>query len=149
MEMKKERTLVFIKYPQSTNVGDILGIITLLNKNGFGIFQSKTIQLNLEQARNFYREHQEKPFFDELSQAITKGPIIPIIVEKTSSDIIKEIRDLVGDKDPKKAAPGTIRNSFGIWLGENAIHASDCIEARKRECQIVFPEYNNLFSLNK
>lgn len=138
--MAKQRTLVFIKYPHSTRGGDLLGIFSMLNKAGFSIEAMKTYQLAIEEAREFYAEHQGKVFFEELVQSIIEGPIIPLIIEKESDDIIKDIRDLVGDKDPAKAAIGTIRRTFGYWIGENGIHASDCLCAVIREGKIIFPE---------
>lgn len=142
--MVKQRTLVFIKYPHSNRGGDLLGIFSMLNKAGFSIAAMKTSQLTIEEAREFYIEHQGKVFFEELVQSIIKGPIIPLIIEKESDDIIKDIRDLVGDKNPAKAAIGTIRRAFGYWIGENGIHASDCVEAKIREGKILFPELISL-----
>lgn len=138
--MAKQRTLVFIKYPHSTRGGSLLGIFSMLNKAGFSIEAMKTYQLTIEEAREFYVEHQGKKFFDEITEAIIRGPIVPLIIEKETDDIIRDIRELVGDKDPAKAITGTIRNAFGDWIGENGIHASDCIEAKIREGKILFPE---------
>jgi len=92
--------------------------------------------LKKEHAENFYDIHKEKPFFNELVEFITSGPLIVIALRKEGA--VDEWRKLMGATDPAKADAGTIRKSFGTEIGKNAVHGSDSLENAKRELLLFF-----------
>ena len=110
-------------------------------KNDLKILDSKKLEITKEEAAEFYKVHQSKPFFDALCNYLSSGPIIVIILE--GKNAVKQNRDLMGATDPKNAAPNTIRKLYGnhkLVNGtyENAIHGSDSIESAEREINFFF-----------
>ncbi|MDG5800021.1 nucleoside-diphosphate kinase [Marinilabiliaceae bacterium ANBcel2] len=135
--MKKEVTLTMIKpfAVKEHNIGEILSYI---ERTGFHIRALKMTQLAKEKAAIFYDEHKDKPFFNELINFMSSGPVVTAILEKENA--VEDFRKLIGSTDPDKAAKGTIRRVFAKDKTRNAIHGSDSIESAKKECRFFFSE---------
>lgn len=131
-----EKTFALIK-PDAVEKGHTGDIITLIERNGFTIVKMEKRQLTKEFAETFYGVHAGKPFFGELVDYVTSGPVIALMLER--EDAIQEWRNLMGATDPKKAAVGTIRKMFGTHIGSNATHGSDARETAQFELQLFFP----------
>ena len=106
-----------------------------LNK-GFKILKEKKIKIEKSEAEKFYQVHQTKPFYNDLCEYLSSGPILVMVLEK--KDAILANRNLMGATDPKKAEEGTIRNSFGISIDKNSVHGSDSSENAKIEIEFFF-----------
>ena len=133
--MPKEKTLSLIK-PDGVR-RNITGLINAkIEGVDLKIIAQKMLVLDEKKAKEFYAEHKEKPFFGELVESITSGPIIAQILE--GEDGIAKNREIMGTTDPKEAKPGTIRNLFGLSIGENTVHGSDSPESAEREIPIFF-----------
>ena len=104
-------------------------------KAHFKILCSKLIKMTKVEAENFYSIHKEKPFFSELIDYITSGPIVQVVLEGNSA--IEVVRQMVGATNSLKAASGTIRGDFGLSHTENVIHASDSVDSFEREFNIL------------
>lgn len=130
-----ERTYIMVKPDgvQRSLVGEIVGRI---EKKGFKIIAMKMLKIDSEKASDHYGEHKEKPFFKDLVDFITSGPVVAMVIE--GEDSINGMRSMMGMTDPKRSAPGTIRGDFGINLSRNVIHGSDSPESAKREISIFF-----------
>jgi len=115
------------------HIGEIL---TMVTRAGFWISAMKYLKLNEEQARYFYSIHQGKPFFEDLIRFMTSGPIVVAILEK--EDAVEEYRKLIGNTDPAKAEPGTIRKLFAESIQRNAVHGSDSNENAVKEANFFF-----------
>ena len=113
-------------------------IIDMVEHNGFEVVRLQKVIVAQELAEEFYAEHKDKPFFGELVEFVTSGPVIIMALHKDNA--IAAWRDLIGATDPAKAAVGTIRNSFGTSIGKNAVHGSADSESAVRELQLFFPE---------
>jgi len=131
-----ERTFAIIK-PDAVKAKNAGAIIDMIEKNGFEIVRMEKIHLSKDKAEGFYAVHKGKPFFDELVEFMTSGPVIVMVLEKENA--IKAWRDLMGNTDSKLAAPGTIRNLFGTDKGVNAAHGSDAPETAQQEIKHFFP----------
>ena len=107
-------------------------------KEDFNILKEKKIQLALEDAEEFYKVHQAKPFYNELCLYLSSGPILVMILEK--EDAVFANRKLMGATDPKKAEDGTLRKKFGISIDKNSVHGSDSIENAKIEIDFFFKD---------
>lgn len=130
-----QRTLTILK-PDTLRknlVGEVLGRI---ETDGLEIEALKMIQLSRDQARDFYAEHQDQPFFEGLVDFMTSGPVVVGIV--AGEDAIPRLRTLMGATDPAEAAPGTIRAEFAGELPENMIHGSDSPKSAEREIGFFF-----------
>ena len=114
-------------------------IVAMIEKAGFVIIKSKNMQMDAEFAGKFYTEHIGKPFFKDLVEFMTSGPVYAIIIEK--DNCITDFREFIGNTNPAKAKPGSIRNLFGGELPHNAIHASDSPESATREISLIFNSY--------
>jgi nucleoside-diphosphate kinase len=132
-----ETTLAIIKPDavEAKNSGQIINIIEL---NDFNIKDMKKIQLTKQDAEKFYEVHKERPFFQELVDYMVSGPVIVLALEK--EDAVKAWRDTMGETDPLKARPGSIRAMFGTSIGSNATHGSDSVENAHNEVAFFFPE---------
>ena len=108
---------------QANNIGPILA---MMNKAGFKIKAMKYLQLSREQAGNFYAVHKERPFYGELVDYMSSGPIVAAILEKDNA--VADFRKLIGATDPTKAEEGTIRKLFAKSIAANAVHGSDSDE---------------------
>jgi nucleoside-diphosphate kinase len=113
-------------------------IIDEIEHNGFEIVRLQKVIVSQELAEEFYAEHKEKPFFGELVEFVISGPVIIMALHKENA--ITAWRDLIGATDPAKAAVGTIRNSYGTSIGNNAVHGSADSESAVRELGLFFPE---------
>ncbi len=123
--MATNKTLTMIK-PDAVKAGSIGGILAMINKAGFRIVSMKMTHLTTEKAQEFYSVHKERPFFGELVEFMTSGPIVAAILEKDNA--VADFRTLIGATNPADAAPGTIRALYAKSIGENAVHGSDSDE---------------------
>lgn len=135
-----QHTFSMIK-PDATKrkLGEVINQIFVDNK--LEIVQSQKIRLSDKIAREFYAEHKERSFFNEMISEITSGEVIIQILKGTNA--IQRNREIMGETDPKNAAPGTIRAKYGISIGENSIHGSDSEISAKREINLMFPSFDN------
>ena len=105
-------------------------------ENGFNIKDEKKIHISKSEAEEFYKVHQSKPFYGELCNYLSSGPIVVMILEKKNAVI--ENRKLMGATDPAKAEEGTIRKQYGISIDKNSVHGSDSIDNAKIEIDFFF-----------
>ena len=130
-----EQTLSIIK-PDAVERNLIEEIKQEFKKNNFTILKEKKIKLEKQEAEKFYKVHQTKPFYNDLCEYLSSGPILAMILEK--EDAIQANRNIMGATDPKKAEEGTIRKSFGISIDKNSVHGSDSTENAKIEIEFFF-----------
>jgi nucleoside-diphosphate kinase len=123
--MKGNRTFTMIK-PDAVKAGHIGAILHKMNEAGFRIVAMKYTKLSAEMAGKFYAVHSERPFYGELVEFMSSGPIVAAILEKDNA--VEDFRKLIGATDPSKAEPGTIRALFAKSMGENAVHGADSDE---------------------
>ena len=133
-----DRTLVICK-PDAVERGLSGEIVARLERKGLRLVAAELRKIDDVTAAKHYEEHQDKPFFAELVEFITRGPALLMVVEGPG-DTWKVVRTMMGSTNPKDAAPGTIRGDFGILLTENLVHGSDGPESAAREIGIFFPE---------
>lgn len=133
--MKTNRTFTMLK-PDSIEDGYMLPILNKISESGFKIIALKYKKMNREEAQEFYSIHSEKPFFNDLINFITRGPIVAAVLEKDNA--VEEFRKLIGSTDPNEAEEGTIRKSFARSKGENAVHGSDSDENANVEISFHF-----------
>lgn len=131
-----QRTLVLVK-PDGVKKGLIGEIISRLERKGLTIAAMRMLQMDDALARRHYAVHDGKPFFAGLVEFITSGPIVAIVVE--GDKVVEVVRKLMGETDPVKAAPGTIRGDYGLDIGENLIHGSDSDDNARTEIALFFP----------
>ena len=131
-----QRTLVLVK-PDGVKKGLIGEIISRLERKGLAIAAMRMLQMDDALARRHYAVHDGKPFFAGLVEFITSGPIVAIVVE--GDKVVEVVRKLMGETDPVKAAPGTIRGDYGLDIGENLIHGSDSDDNARTEIALFFP----------
>jgi len=124
-KMARNRTFTMIK-PDAVENGHIGAILEKITAAGFKIVAMKYTQLSKRDAEEFYAIHKERPFFGELVQFITRGPIVSAILEKDNA--VEDFRALIGATNPDEAAEGTIRKLYATSIGENAVHGSDSDE---------------------
>lgn len=129
------RTLTMIK-PDAMRKGHAGGILDMIIKAGFRIVALKLTRLTREKAGEFYAVHRERPFYGELVEFMSSGPIIAAILEKNNA--VADFRRLIGATDPAKADEGTIRKIFASSVGENAVHGSDSDENARAEGDFFF-----------
>ena len=132
-----ETTLVLIK-PDAVRRGLISEILGRFERRGFRLRGLRLIQLDAETAGRHYEEHREKPFFGELVDFITGGPLVALALE--GPEAVATVRGMMGATNPLKSAPGTIRGDLALELAENVIHGSDSPESAARELGIFFPD---------
>lgn len=133
-----ERTLVMIK-PDAVERNLIGKIISIFEENGLKVVALKKIKLSKDQAKAFYIVHKEKPFYESLTDYMSSGPIIAMVLE--GEDAIQKVREIMGATDPKEAKEGTIRKLFGIDKEKNSVHGSDSPESAAKEIPFFFSEY--------
>lgn len=138
-----EETLSIIK-PDAVESHHIGDIISRFEKNGLQITAMKMVQLTPEQAAEFYKEHEGKPFFKGLTDFMTSGPAVVMVI--SGPDAVAKNRELMGATDFQKAAPGTLRKDFASSLTKNAVHGSDSQESAKREILYFFAPHE-IFNL--
>ncbi len=129
------RTLTMIK-PDAMRKGHAGGVLDIILKEGFKIIALKQTKLTREKAGEFYMVHKERPFYSELVEFMSSGPIIAAILEKDNA--VADFRKLIGATDPAKADEGTIRKLYASSVGENAVHGSDSDENAKIEGYFSF-----------
>lgn len=135
--MAIERTLSIIK-PDAV-AKDVIGeIYSRFEKGGLHIIAARMLHLTRNQAEQFYEIHKERPFYGELVEFMTSGPVVVQVLE--GENAIARNRELMGDTNPAKAAPGTIRADFATTIDENAVHGSDGSETAKREIAFFFED---------
>ena len=130
-----ERTLLIIK-PDAVERKLIGHIINRLEKDGFNLLKIEMVYLSRQQAEDFYAVHQGKPFYTELVEFMTSGRVVPLLLEKENA--VVDLRRLIGDTDPAKAAPGSIRREIAIDNQKNSVHASDSVENARTEIAFFF-----------
>lgn len=130
-----ERSLVLIK-PDAIQRGLAAQIISRLEKKGLKIVAMKMLHMDKDLAQRHYAVHKGKVFFDDLVSFITSGPLIAIVFQ--GKNAVEVIRQMMGETDPAKAQPGTIRGDFGIDIGHNLIHGSDSLENASKEIDLFF-----------
>lgn len=123
--MSGNRTFTMIK-PDAVRNGHIGAILAQINAAGFKIIAMKYTKLSAEKAGEFYAVHKERPFYGELVEFMSSGPIVAAILEKANA--VDDFRTLIGATDPSKAEAGTIRANYATNIGENAVHGSDSDE---------------------
>jgi len=133
--MAVERTLSIIK-PDAVAKNLIGAIYSRIEQAGLRIVAAKMLQLNQQQAEGFYAVHKDRPFFKDLVQFMTSGPIMVQVLE--GENAIVRYRELMGATDPKKAAPGTIRADFATDVEKNAVHGSDSPATAETEINYFF-----------
>ncbi len=122
--------------PSAVQEQHIGQIISMIEKENLKVSGLKLQRLSEDEARAFYAEHKERPFYQELVAMMSSGPVVLMVIEGDAA--VTRLRELVGSTDPKKANPGTIRHAFGKSVGDNAIHASDSPASAAREIAFFF-----------
>ena len=130
-----EQTLSIIK-PDAVERNLENKIKTMFKNEGFKIVKEKKIKLEKTDAEKFYKVHETKPFYNDLCEYLSSGPIVVMILEKTGA--VLDNRRLMGATDPKNAEDGTIRKEFGLSIDKNSVHGSDSIDNAKVEINFFF-----------
>ena len=133
--MAGNRTFTMIK-PDAVEAGNIGAILKMINEAGFRIVAMKFTKLSKEKAGEFYAVHKERPFYGELVEFMSRGPIVAAILEKDNA--VADFRTLIGATNPAEAAPGTVRALYATSVGENAVHGSDSDENAQIEGSFHF-----------
>lgn len=135
--MRTDITFTMIK-PDAVRNNYIGPILAKINQAGFRILAMKYLRITREQAAQFYIVHKDRPFYNELIDYMSSGPIVAAILQKENA--VEDFRKLIGATDPAQAEPGTIRREFAKSIAENAIHGSDSYENAVRESNFFFSE---------
>ena len=135
--MSTERTLVLVK-PDGVRRGLVGEVVGRLERKGLTLVALEMRTLARETAEQHYAEHTDKPFFGELVDFITGGPLVAMVVEGPRA--VESVRTLMGVTDPVKAAPGSVRGDYALEIGQNIVHGSDSPESGQREIGIFFPQ---------
>ena len=130
-----EQTLSIIK-PDAVERNLSEEIKNEFKKNGFNILKEKKIKLEKSDAEKFYKVHQTKPFYNDLCDYLSSGPIVVMALEKENA--VADNRKLMGATDPKNAESGTLREKYGISIDKNSVHGSDSVENGKIEIDFFF-----------
>ena len=132
----KERTLSIVK-PDAVGKNLIGEIIKRFESNGLKIVALKMVSLSSDDAKRFYAVHKDKPFYSSLTEFMSSGPCVPMVIE--GENAIENVRKIMGATDPKKADKGTIRKDFASNIEHNAVHGSDAPQTAKDEIAFFFP----------
>jgi len=135
--MAIERTFSIIK-PDAVAKNLIGAILSRFENNGLRVIAMKMLHLTREQAQGFYAVHRERPFYQDLVEFMTSGPVVVQVLE--GEDAIRKNRELMGATNPAEAAPGTIRADFAKTVDENAVHGSDGPETAAQEIEFFFSD---------
>ena len=130
-----EKTLSIIK-PDAMERNLEEKIKDIFSKNNFEIIKEKKVKLEKKDAEIFYKVHETKPFYNDLCNYLSSGPIVAMILEKV--DAVSENRRVMGATDPTKADEGTIRKKYGISIDKNSVHGSDSVENANKEINFFF-----------
>jgi nucleoside-diphosphate kinase len=131
-----ERTLVLVK-PDGVRRGLAGEVISRLEKKGLSLVAMELRTLKRETAESHYAEHKERPFFGELVDFITGGPLVALVVEGPNA--VAGVRRIMGVTNPVEATPGSLRGDYALEIGQNLVHGSDSPESAAREIEIFFP----------
>ena len=137
---KKEQTLSIIK-PDAVERNLIGNIKDIFKRNNLAIKESKKIHISRDEAAEFYKVHQSKPFYSDLCNYLSSGPIVVMILE--GENAVAANRKLMGATDPKDAEENTIRKLYGISIDKNSVHGSDSIDNAKKEIDFFFKTSNS------
>jgi nucleoside-diphosphate kinase len=129
------RTFTMIK-PDAVKAGNIGNILQMINEAGFRIVAMKYLQISKQQAETFYEVHAARPFYGELTEFMSSGPIVAAILEKENA--VADFRKLIGATNPAQEEEGTIRKKYAASVGENAVHGSDSDENAAIEGNFYF-----------
>ena len=132
-----EQTLSIIK-PDAVERNLDSEIKEMFNNKGFKIIKEKKIQIEKSEAEKFYKIHQTKPFYNDLCEYLSSGPIVVMILQKENA--VKGNRELMGATNPKDAEEGTIRKKYGVSIDKNSVHGSDSIDNAKIEIDFFFKD---------
>jgi len=136
-----ERTLVLVK-PDGVQRGLIGEVISRLERRGLKLVALKLMRVDETLARRHYAEHVQRPFFRGLVGFITSGPLVAMVWE--ADNAVKIVRQTLGETDPAKSPPGTIRGDLGLDIGRNLVHGSDGPESAEREISLFFDSQETL-----
>ncbi len=134
--MATNRTYTMVK-PTAMRKGYMAAIMNQITEGGFKIIAAKMTKLSMEDAKEFYAIHKERPFYGELTEFMSSGPIMAMILEKDNA--VEAYRNFIGATNPEEAAEGTIRKLYGSNMGENAVHGSDSDDNAAIEGNFFFP----------
>ena len=134
--MNVQRTLILVK-PDAFARGLTGEILARFERKGLKIAALRSLTVDRELAERHYAEHAERPFFGELVDFITSGPLVAMVLE--GHEAIVAARQVIGATNPLEAAPGSIRGDFALQTGENMVHGSDSPESAERETALFFP----------
>jgi nucleoside-diphosphate kinase len=132
-----DRTLILVK-PDAFARGLTGEIIARFERKGLRIAALRSLQMTEDLAQRHYAEHEGKPFFGELVQFITSGPLVAMVLEGYQA--VVAARQVIGATNPLEAAPGSIRGDFALEVGQNLVHGSDSDESAAREVALFFPD---------
>ena len=132
-----EKTLSIIK-PDAVQRNLEEKIEGIFIDQGFKIVEKKKVRISKEEAEEFYKVHQTKPFYDKLCDYLSSGPIVVMILE--GENAVLQNRNVMGATDPKKAEEGSIRKLYGLSIDKNSVHGSDTIENARKEINFFFKE---------
>ncbi|WP_261554747.1 nucleoside-diphosphate kinase [Frankia tisae] len=134
--MSAERTLILVK-PDGVSRGLVGEVVGRLERKGLTLVALELRTLERSVAETHYGEHASKPFFGELVEFITSGPLVALVAEGPRA--VEASRGLIGATDPVKAATGSLRGDYALEIGQNLVHGSDSPESAKREIDLFFP----------
>lgn len=129
------KTLLMIK-PEAVARGLYGDIIAHVVRNRFQVVNLRMLSLSRDMAEQFYAVHRERPFFRDVVDYVTSGPVVALEID--GPEVVEKVRALIGATDPAQATPGSVRYMYGISIQSNAVHASDSPESAKKELAIVF-----------
>jgi nucleoside-diphosphate kinase len=132
-----DRTLILVK-PDAFARGLTGEIVARFERKGLKIVAMRHMTVTEDLAKQHYAEHEGKPFFGELVEFITSGPIVAMVLE--GEEAIRAARQVIGATNPLEAAPGSIRGDYAIAVGQNMVHGSDAPESGRREAALFFPD---------
>ncbi len=133
--MAVQRTFAFIK-PDAVERNLVGRILARFEEEGFRIVALRMVRMTRSQAEKLYSVHVGKPFYQELVDYVTSGPVVLMVLE--GEDAVRRVREIIGATNPREAAPGTIRAEYGLDVTRNTIHAADSLENAVREMMIFF-----------
>ena len=135
--MAVEKTLILIK-PDAVRRRLAAEILGRIEARGFTVRAGKLLTASRDLGQTHYAEHKEKPFFGDLVEFITGGPLVAMVLE--GYEAVKAARQVIGATNPLESAPGSIRGDFGLEVQTNLVHGSDSPESADRETRLFFPE---------
>jgi nucleoside-diphosphate kinase len=132
-----ERTLILVK-PDAFSRGLTGEIIGRFERKGLALVALSLMTMSRDLASRHYAEHEGKPFYDELVEFITSGPLVAMVLQ--GEDAVQAARQVIGSTNPIEASPGSIRGDFAIAVGQNMVHGSDSAQSARREVDLFFPD---------